>query len=201
MKHENLHLTTAFYFVLDTQQKQSNGSSTESHKNLEKSRQSAQAAGIVSIVILIGLLAVLACWLRRRRSSKLVSYTGNEALHLHDEIWIIIFHLPKYLVPSSALLEGTSKLPAHNSGKSCCYQKPRVPWGGHSVPEHVILYGFLLGHLTLCWFRPQFLSCDPYRLFLEGMLSTSVPRTSQWLAGQLRVQDRTGIKQLSTSQK
>ncbi|OPJ69759.1 ICOS ligand isoform X2 [Patagioenas fasciata] len=58
-----------------TQQKQSNGSSTESHKNLEKSRRSAQAAGIISIVLLMGLLAVIACWLWRRRSSKLVSYT------------------------------------------------------------------------------------------------------------------------------
>ncbi|XP_064925630.1 ICOS ligand [Columba livia] len=58
-----------------TQQKQSNGSSIESHKNLEKSRRRAQAAGIISIVLLIGLLAVIACWLRRRRSSKPVSYT------------------------------------------------------------------------------------------------------------------------------
>ncbi|KFZ54124.1 ICOS ligand, partial [Antrostomus carolinensis] len=57
-----------------TQQKQINGSSTESHKNLEKKGRGAQAAGIISIVILIGLLAVLTCWLRRRRSSKLVSY-------------------------------------------------------------------------------------------------------------------------------
>ncbi|NXG63849.1 ICOSL protein, partial [Hemiprocne comata] len=60
-----------------TQQKQSNDTSTESHKNLKKNGQGAQAAGIVSIVILIGLLTTLACWLRRRRSSKLVSYTGN----------------------------------------------------------------------------------------------------------------------------
>ncbi|XP_026702193.1 ICOS ligand [Athene cunicularia] len=58
-----------------TQQKQSNGSSTESQKNLEKNGQGAQAAGIISVVILIGLLAVLTCWLWRRRSSKLVSYT------------------------------------------------------------------------------------------------------------------------------
>ncbi|KGL99886.1 ICOS ligand, partial [Charadrius vociferus] len=57
-----------------TQQKQSNGSSTESHKNLGKNGRGAQAAGIVSIVILIGALAVLTCWLCRRRSSKLVSY-------------------------------------------------------------------------------------------------------------------------------
>ncbi|NXG13234.1 ICOSL protein, partial [Grallaria varia] len=54
-----------------TQQKQSNGSSTE---NPEKKGKVAQAAGIVSIVILIGLLAVLICWLWRRRSSHLVSY-------------------------------------------------------------------------------------------------------------------------------
>ncbi|NXW65683.1 ICOSL protein, partial [Eurystomus gularis] len=57
-----------------TQQKQINGSSTENDKNLEKNGQGAQAAGIVSIVILMGLLAVLTCWLRKRRSSKLVSY-------------------------------------------------------------------------------------------------------------------------------
>ncbi|NXQ78890.1 ICOSL protein, partial [Nyctibius grandis] len=57
-----------------TQQKQSNGTDTESHKNLEKNGRGAQAAGIISIVILIGLLAILTCWLRRRRSSKLVSY-------------------------------------------------------------------------------------------------------------------------------
>ncbi|NXD79376.1 ICOSL protein, partial [Halcyon senegalensis] len=63
-----------------TLQKQSNGSSTESHKNLEKKGQGAQAAGIVSIVILMGLLTVLICWLWRRRSSKLASYTGKEAL-------------------------------------------------------------------------------------------------------------------------
>ncbi|KAM9627796.1 ICOS ligand [Morphnus guianensis] len=58
-----------------TQQKQSNGSSTESHKNLEKNGRGAQAAGIISIVILMGLLAGLTCWLWRRRSSKLASYT------------------------------------------------------------------------------------------------------------------------------
>ncbi|NWH58111.1 ICOSL protein, partial [Geococcyx californianus] len=59
-----------------TQQNQS----TENHKNLEKSGRGAQAAGIISIVILIGLLVCLTCWLWRRRSSKLVSYTGKEAL-------------------------------------------------------------------------------------------------------------------------
>ncbi|GAB0178305.1 ICOS ligand [Grus japonensis] len=58
-----------------THLKQSDGSGTESHKNLEKNGQGAQAAGIVSIVILMGLLAVLTCWLWRRRSAKLVSYT------------------------------------------------------------------------------------------------------------------------------
>ncbi|NXI96949.1 ICOSL protein, partial [Psophia crepitans] len=57
-----------------TQQKQTSGSSTESHKNLEKNGRGAQAAGIISIVILLGLLAVLICWLWKRRSSKLVSY-------------------------------------------------------------------------------------------------------------------------------
>uniref|UniRef100_A0A8B9M2U9 Ig-like domain-containing protein n=1 Tax=Accipiter nisus TaxID=211598 RepID=A0A8B9M2U9_9AVES len=58
-----------------TQQKQSNGSSTESHKNLQKNGRGAQAAGIISIVILMGLLAGLTCWLWKRRSSKLASYT------------------------------------------------------------------------------------------------------------------------------
>lgn len=84
MKCESLQLITPlFYFILDTQQKQSSGSSTESQKNLEKSGRGAQASAIVSIVILIGvLLAVLTCWLWRRRSSRLVSYTGNEAFHL-----------------------------------------------------------------------------------------------------------------------
>ncbi|NXC35735.1 ICOSL protein, partial [Campylorhamphus procurvoides] len=54
-----------------TQQKQSNGSSTE---NLEKNGRVAQAAGIISIAILLGLLAALICWLWRRRSSNLKSY-------------------------------------------------------------------------------------------------------------------------------
>ncbi|NXC66657.1 ICOSL protein, partial [Anhinga anhinga] len=61
-----------------TQQKQSDGCSTESQKDLEKNRRGAQAAGIVSVAILIGLLVVLTCWLWRRRSSRLVSHTGNE---------------------------------------------------------------------------------------------------------------------------
>ncbi|NXG73830.1 ICOSL protein, partial [Baryphthengus martii] len=61
-----------------TQQKQSNDSSTESRKNLEKKGQGAQAAGIISIVILMGLLTGLTCWLWRRRSSKLASYKGKE---------------------------------------------------------------------------------------------------------------------------
>ncbi|XP_017666534.1 PREDICTED: ICOS ligand [Lepidothrix coronata] len=55
-----------------TELKQSNGSSTE---NLGKKGRLAQAAGIICIVILIGLLAVLICWLWRRRSSHLLSYT------------------------------------------------------------------------------------------------------------------------------
>ncbi|XP_010144379.1 PREDICTED: ICOS ligand-like, partial [Buceros rhinoceros silvestris] len=58
-----------------TQQKQSDDSSTEGYKNLEKSGRGAQAAGIVSIVILMGLLTVLTCWLWRWRSSRLTSYT------------------------------------------------------------------------------------------------------------------------------
>ncbi|NXP70289.1 ICOSL protein, partial [Ramphastos sulfuratus] len=63
-----------------TQQKQSNDSITQSPKNLEKKQRGAQAVGIISIVILIGVLVAVTCWLRSRRlrSSKLVSYTGNE---------------------------------------------------------------------------------------------------------------------------
>ncbi|NXI64760.1 ICOSL protein, partial [Anseranas semipalmata] len=53
-----------------TQEKQSNGSSTETHKDLEKSGRGAQAAGIISVVILIALLAALTCWLWKQRSSK-----------------------------------------------------------------------------------------------------------------------------------
>lgn len=90
-----------FYFILDTQQKRSNGSGPESDKNLGKKGQGAQAAGIIAIVILIGLLIVLICWLWRRRSSNLVSYTGNETLHLRDQILRILFHLPKYLMLSN----------------------------------------------------------------------------------------------------
>ncbi|NXB12870.1 ICOSL protein, partial [Cnemophilus loriae] len=57
-----------------TQQKQSNGSGTESDENLEKKGRGAQAAGIIAIVFVIGLLTVLICWLWRRKSSNLVSY-------------------------------------------------------------------------------------------------------------------------------
>ncbi|NXY68386.1 ICOSL protein, partial [Glareola pratincola] len=60
-----------------TQEKQSDFS-TEGDKKKKENGRGAQAAGIISIVILIGLLAVLICWLWRRRSSKPVSYTGNE---------------------------------------------------------------------------------------------------------------------------
>ncbi|NWU28309.1 ICOSL protein, partial [Dyaphorophyia castanea] len=56
-----------------TQQQRSNGSGSESEKNLEKKGRGAQA-GIIAVVILIGLLTVLICWLWRRRSSNLVSY-------------------------------------------------------------------------------------------------------------------------------
>ncbi|XP_014793452.1 PREDICTED: ICOS ligand [Calidris pugnax] len=69
-----------------TEQEQSSDSSTESHKNLEKNGRGAQAAGIVSIVILIGVLAVLICWLWKRRSSKLVSYTDVQPNEGKDEI-------------------------------------------------------------------------------------------------------------------
>ncbi|XP_040441147.1 ICOS ligand [Falco naumanni] len=58
-----------------TQQMQSNGSSTESHKNLEKNGRGAQAACVISIIIGIGLLVGLTCWLWKRRSFKLLSYT------------------------------------------------------------------------------------------------------------------------------
>ncbi|NXU46270.1 ICOSL protein, partial [Drymodes brunneopygia] len=61
-----------------TQLKKSNSFGTESDEKLEKKGQGAQAAGIICLVILIGLLTVLIFWLWRRRSSKLVSYTGNE---------------------------------------------------------------------------------------------------------------------------
>ncbi|NWV04862.1 ICOSL protein, partial [Ptilonorhynchus violaceus] len=57
-----------------TQQKQSNGSGTESDENLGKKGRGAQAAGILSVVILIGLLTIFICWLWRRKSSHLVSY-------------------------------------------------------------------------------------------------------------------------------
>ncbi|NXG51772.1 ICOSL protein, partial [Psilopogon haemacephalus] len=63
-----------------TQQKQSNDFSTQNPENLEKKQRGAQAVGIISVVILIGVVVALTCWLRRQRqrSSKLVSYTGNE---------------------------------------------------------------------------------------------------------------------------
>ncbi|XP_021262755.1 ICOS ligand [Numida meleagris] len=59
-----------------TEEMRSNDSSTGSHKDPAKSRHGAQAAAIVSVVILMAFLAVLVCWLRRRRSSQLVSYTA-----------------------------------------------------------------------------------------------------------------------------
>ncbi|XP_015739422.1 ICOS ligand [Coturnix japonica] len=55
---------------------QSNGTSTGSHKETAKSGQGAQAAAILSVVVLMALLTVLICWLRRRKSSQLVSYTA-----------------------------------------------------------------------------------------------------------------------------
>ncbi|NXI43526.1 ICOSL protein, partial [Galbula dea] len=54
-----------------TEQKQNNDSNRESHQNLQRY---GQAAGIISLVFLMGLLVALICWLRRWRSSKLVSY-------------------------------------------------------------------------------------------------------------------------------
>ncbi|XP_042723275.1 ICOS ligand-like [Lagopus leucura] len=53
-----------------------NDSSTGSHKDPAKSGQGAHAAAVVSVVILMAFLTVLICWLRRRRSSQLVSYTA-----------------------------------------------------------------------------------------------------------------------------
>lgn len=105
-KCENLHLIVSFfYFIPDTQEKQSNDSSTESPKNLEKKQRGAQAVGIISIVILIGVLVALTCWLRtrRRRSSNLVSYTGKEAQHLHDQIWTILSHSDYILLSNKHL--------------------------------------------------------------------------------------------------
>ncbi|NXJ08693.1 ICOSL protein, partial [Odontophorus gujanensis] len=61
-----------------TELQQSNHSSTGNHKDPEKRGHGSQAAAIVSVVILMAFLAVLTCWLRRRRSSQLVSHTGNE---------------------------------------------------------------------------------------------------------------------------
>ncbi|XP_072200072.1 ICOS ligand [Excalfactoria chinensis] len=55
---------------------QSNGTNTGSHKDTAKSGQVAQAAAILSVVILMALLTVLICWLWRRKSSQLVSYTA-----------------------------------------------------------------------------------------------------------------------------
>ena len=55
---------------------QNNGSSTGSHKDAAKGGQGAQAAAVVSVVILMAFLTVLICWLWRRRSSQLVSYTA-----------------------------------------------------------------------------------------------------------------------------
>lgn len=90
-----------FCFILDTQQKKISGSGTESDKKTEKKGRGAQAAGIIGIVFVIGLLTGLICWLWRRRSSNLVSYKGNETLHLHDQITRILFHLPKCLMLSN----------------------------------------------------------------------------------------------------
>ncbi|XP_062458435.1 CD276 antigen-like isoform X1 [Pezoporus occidentalis] len=56
-----VHHAEVVLSLADTQQKRSNGCSTESHKNLKRNGQGAQAAGIVSIVILIGVLAVIIC--------------------------------------------------------------------------------------------------------------------------------------------
>ncbi|NXA71119.1 ICOSL protein, partial [Mohoua ochrocephala] len=59
-----------------TQQKRSND--TENDENPGKKGRGAQAFGIIAIVFLMGLITVLICWLWKRRSSNLVSYTGNE---------------------------------------------------------------------------------------------------------------------------
>lgn len=59
-----------------TEEMQNNGSSTGSHKDAAKGGQGAQAAAVVSVVILMAFLTVLICWLWRRRSSQLVSYTA-----------------------------------------------------------------------------------------------------------------------------
>ncbi|XP_065597700.1 ICOS ligand [Cyrtonyx montezumae] len=56
-----------------TELQQSNCSSTGSHKDPEKRGHGPQAA---AVVILVAFLAVLTCWLKRRRSSRLVSHTA-----------------------------------------------------------------------------------------------------------------------------
>ncbi|NWY36799.1 ICOSL protein, partial [Sylvia atricapilla] len=61
-----------------TQQKKSSDSATESDENLGKKGRGAQAAGIIAVVFVIGVLTALICWLWKRKSSKLVSYRGNE---------------------------------------------------------------------------------------------------------------------------
>ncbi|KAM9388274.1 ICOS ligand [Phaethornis superciliosus] len=112
-----------------TQQNQSNGSSTESHKNLEKNGRGAQAAGIVSIVILIGLLAVITCWLWRRRSSIPVFYTGVQPNE--DRGGLNLGKADKN--PGVRKVRSPIQEAAHTQSPSQCYTTPGILVSGEGI--------------------------------------------------------------------